>query len=92
MPKLIPLSTIVLQRGKDAQRIEPKIGEPFEFTAEEVAELEKSATVDRPLFRKPVNETASDTEKDADPSQVAGKQTGKQGGRSRAAGGANDDL
>lgn len=58
MPHMIPLRKIVLQRGKDAERITPTIGVPFEFTKEEVDELKKQSTVARPLIREPKNEMA----------------------------------
>lgn len=37
MPKLIPEHTVILHR--DGKRLVPKIGKPFQFTAEEVASI-----------------------------------------------------
>lgn len=58
MPKRIPLGTIGVTR--DNKTVYPKIGQLFDFTADEVAQinaLEKSSG--NKLFRKPVNEDQS---------------------------------
>jgi len=62
MPKRIPLSTIVVHR--DGKRVEPPIGQAFDFTADEVEEinaLEKTLADQgnsQLLFRKVINEDA----------------------------------
>lgn len=73
MPKRIPLSAIGVQRN--GKTIYPKVGEVFDFTAEEVADLvklEKSSKTS--LIRKPVNEDPAGS--DDSSSEVADKYAG----------------
>lgn len=66
MPKRIPLGSIGVTRDK--KTVYPKVGEPFDFTAEEVAQinaLEKKSG--NKLFRKPVNEDPGQNTPPSDP-------------------------
>lgn len=74
MPSLIPTHSVFLSRPrkdgrKDAagnpkhERIAPKIGEPFEFTDEEVEDIRAS---DPTSLREPVNEGGSKEEREAE--------------------------
>jgi hypothetical protein len=74
MPSLIPTHSVFLSRPrqdgrKDAQgnpkheRIAPKIGEPFDFTDEEVADIRAS---DPTGLREPINEGGSKEEREAE--------------------------
>lgn len=57
MPIRIPVQTVILNR-KDGGRIKPKIGEPFNFTSEELDQIKQ---VNPAAVRKPVVEsTAAD--------------------------------
>jgi hypothetical protein len=74
MPSLIPTHSVFLSRPrqdgrKDAQgnpkheRVAPKIGEPFDFTDEEVADIRAS---DPTGLREPINEGGSREEREAE--------------------------
>lgn len=90
MPIRIPTKTVILQRN--GKNFSPPIGKSFEFTAEEVKEIE---SLSKQVLRKPINESAAaqDPEQkqpaktDADKTPAAAKTGGKTGGKTAA-----DDL
>lgn len=56
--QLIPLCTIRVKR--DTKSVTPEIGKPFDFTADEKADLDNlTAQTGNEFYRLPVNETAS---------------------------------
>src|SRR3954453_17215098 len=89
MPSLIPTHSVFLSRPrkdgrKDAQgnpkheRVSPKIGEPFDFTDEEVADIRAS---DPTSLREPINEGGSKEEREAEEAvQRAQEETAKNRG------------
>lgn len=55
MPKKVPLVSIGVAR--DGKTVYPPIGKPFDFTKEEVADMDKLAKSDRKeYYRDPLNE------------------------------------
>lgn len=56
MAKLVPTVSVIVVR--DSKRIKPEIGKGFDFTADEVKDIN---TLHPGALRKPVNETADET-------------------------------
>jgi hypothetical protein len=89
MPSLIPTHSVFLSRPrkdgrKDAagnplhERVAPKIGEPFDFTDEEVEDIRAS---DPTSLREPINEGGSKEEREAEEAvQRAQEETAKNRG------------
>lgn len=63
MPKKVPLISIGVKRGDDT--VYPEIGKPFDFTKEEIADIEKMAKAAKTsYFRDTVNEDGDDDSDD----------------------------
>lgn len=75
MPKRIPTCTVIVQR--EGKNFKPAIGKPFDFTADEIEEINN---VMPSALRKPVNEEAAPESKP--PAAPQGKQP--QGGKPQA--------
>ena len=92
MPKLIAVTAVTLVR--ESERIEVKPGQAFDFTAEELKDIEKSSSPEVQIVRKPVNETA-DVEDSGDEPDAADKPATKPATKTAAktaAKKASDDL
>jgi hypothetical protein len=79
------LQTITVVR--DGKRVTPKIGEPFDFTGDEIKEIEK---VQPTAFRKLIDESKTDASSGSAPSGNATGTGSKPAGKSGKTGA--DDL
>lgn len=61
MPKKVALSTIIVVRDNKRVEVKPN-SEPFDFTADEIKQIEKSESGGIKLLRNPVNESKADDE------------------------------
>ena len=83
MPKLIPVHTVILHR--DGKQVVPPLGQPFDFTKEEIADIDRLLPG---AVREPVVEVATvvatvvasdagDEKPAAKPAAKGGKSSGK---------------
>lgn len=74
---LVPLFAVTVMR--DNVRLPVPIGKPFEFTEEEVADLDRAASAELPAYRRPIVEASQDDDEAATKpaAKPAAKQTGK---------------
>jgi len=87
MPIRIPTKTIILQRN--GKNFSPPVGKPFQFTAEELKEID---ALNKTVLRKPINEEAelqgsdakqptpasnADAKQATAPAKTGGKTSGK---------------
>lgn len=82
MPIRIPTQTVIVQRN--GANFAPKLGEPFNFTTDEVEEIN---TLAPDALRKPVNEEAKEVQQAPAAAGKAGK-----GAKGAAASTGADDL
>lgn len=82
----VPVETIMVVR--DGKQISPKIGEPFNFTAEELADIKR---INPDAIRFPVSEVAEEVD-DTAATAAAAAAAAKGGKKTPAAAGNNNDL
>lgn len=75
MPKLIAVSAVTVVR--DGERVTVAPGQLFDFTAEELKDIEKSSSPEVQIVRKPINETKADAEDGGDDPDASKTATNK---------------
>ncbi|UDY80375.1 hypothetical protein AXY1_64 [Achromobacter phage AXY1] len=93
MPKLIAVSAVTVVR--DGERVTVTPGQLFDFTAEELKDIEKSSSPEVQIVRKPINETKAEAEDggdDPDTTKTATKTAAANKPASKTAAKKNDDL
>ncbi len=81
MPKKVALKSVVVVR--DGQRIDVKPGTTFDFTAEELKQIEAASSPENVIVRNPVNEDPEGAAEVAD-TKPASKPAGKNATKGKA--------